>query len=97
VRVFFLRYASDLFQAEDLVTYFCVFLLASDVRVSNGRPVTNSSLIFDYEYGAEEGLRPKEYKELAITQLFYTCNMVRLCSPIPVSSFISRFSADQLC
>lgn len=55
--------------------------------VSNYRPVVNASGEFDFEYGAEEGLRPKEYADLAITELFYTCNMVR-CSP-PLLSFHS--------
>jgi len=40
----------------------------------NDRPV-NSSYIFDYEYGEPDGLRPKEYIDLAVTQLFYTSNM----------------------
>lgn len=44
--------------------------------VRNLRPQANSSLVFDFEYGAEEGLRPKEYVDLAVTELFYTCNMV---------------------
>ena len=43
--------------------------------IRNGRPLANSSLVFDFEYGAEEGLRPKEYVDLAVTELFYTCNM----------------------
>ncbi|CDZ96971.1 Peptidase M36, fungalysin [Phaffia rhodozyma] len=43
--------------------------------VNNYRPLgLNGSLLFDFEYGAEEGLRPSEYIDLAVTNLFYTCN-----------------------
>lgn len=45
-----------------------------DNWLNNGRP-QNSSFIFDYEYGEPEGLRPQEYVDLAVTQLFYTSNM----------------------
>jgi extracellular elastinolytic metalloproteinase len=44
--------------------------------VANYRPVVKNGS-FDFPYGEEEGLRPKEYADLAITELFYTCNMVR--------------------
>ncbi|KAJ9111713.1 hypothetical protein QFC19_001073 [Naganishia cerealis] len=40
----------------------------------NWRPL-NSSMMFDYEYGEYDGLRPKEYIDMAVTQLFYTTNM----------------------
>lgn len=40
----------------------------------NWRPL-NSSMTFDYEYGEYDGLRPKEYIDMAVTQLFYTTNM----------------------
>lgn len=42
--------------------------------VSNYRPV-NSSMAFVYDYGEPEGLAPKEYVDLVVTQLFYTANM----------------------
>jgi extracellular elastinolytic metalloproteinase len=42
--------------------------------LTNSRP-ENSSMIFDYEYGEPEGLRPQEYVDFAVTQLFYTSNM----------------------
>lgn len=44
--------------------------------LANYRPVVKNGS-FDFPYGEEEGLRPKEYADLAITELFYTCNMVR--------------------
>ncbi|OWZ33300.1 extracellular elastinolytic metalloproteinase [Cryptococcus neoformans c45] len=40
----------------------------------NYRP-TNDSHIFVYEYGEPEGLAPKEYVDMVVTQLFYTANM----------------------
>lgn len=40
----------------------------------NWRPI-NSSMAFEYEYGEYDGLRPKEYIDMAVTQLFYTTNM----------------------
>lgn len=39
----------------------------------NDRPV-NSSYIFDYEYLEPFGVRPKDYIDFAVTQLFYTSN-----------------------
>ncbi|ODO08638.1 extracellular elastinolytic metalloproteinase [Cryptococcus wingfieldii CBS 7118] len=42
--------------------------------LNNYRPL-NDSHIFVYDYGAEEGLAPKEYIDLVVTQLFYTSNM----------------------
>jgi extracellular elastinolytic metalloproteinase len=32
-------------------------------------------MVFVYDYGAEEGLAPKEYYEMVVTQLFYTSNV----------------------
>ena len=40
----------------------------------NYRPV-NDSLTFVYDYGELEGLGPKEYVDMVITQLFYTSNV----------------------
>ncbi|WVO16637.1 hypothetical protein L204_104316 [Cryptococcus depauperatus] len=40
----------------------------------NYRPI-NDSYIFVYDYGEYDGLEPKEYVDMVITQLFYTCNM----------------------
>jgi extracellular elastinolytic metalloproteinase len=42
--------------------------------LTNKRPV-NDSMVFVYDYGAEEGLAPKEYYEMVVTQLFYTSNV----------------------
>ncbi|QRW10241.1 extracellular metalloproteinase MEP [Ceratobasidium sp. AG-Ba] len=46
--------------------------------ISNGRPEGGESLDFTFKYGAKEGLEknPKDYIDLAVTQLFYTSNMV---------------------
>ncbi|WVQ83171.1 hypothetical protein IAT38_005310 [Cryptococcus sp. DSM 104549] len=40
----------------------------------NYRPV-NDSLTFVYDYGEVEGLAPKEYVDMVVTQLFYTSNV----------------------
>ncbi|RXK40919.1 extracellular elastinolytic metalloproteinase [Tremella mesenterica] len=40
----------------------------------NYRPV-NESLSFVYDYGEPDGLAPKEYIDMVVTQLFYTSNM----------------------
>jgi extracellular elastinolytic metalloproteinase len=40
----------------------------------NYRPV-NDSMVFAYDYGEADGLAPKEYADMVITQLFYTSNM----------------------
>lgn len=40
----------------------------------NYRPV-NESMTFVYDYGEPEGLGPKEYVDMVITQLFYTSNV----------------------
>jgi extracellular elastinolytic metalloproteinase len=40
----------------------------------NYRPI-NESMVFVYDYGETEGLGPKEYVDMVITQLFYTSNM----------------------
>lgn len=40
----------------------------------NYRP-KNESLSFVYPYLEPDGLRPKEYIDMVVTQLFYTCNM----------------------
>ena len=42
--------------------------------ITNYRPV-NDSMVFVYDYGEPEGLAPKEYADMVITQLFYTSNM----------------------
>lgn len=42
--------------------------------LKNYRPV-NESLTFVYDYGEPDGLAPREYIDLATTQLFYTSNM----------------------
>ncbi|WWC68087.1 uncharacterized protein I206_102006 [Kwoniella pini CBS 10737] len=42
--------------------------------LQNYRPIANDS-VFVYEYGEPDGLRPKEYIDMVITQLFYTSNM----------------------
>jgi len=46
--------------------------------VSNYRPDGGEGLDFTFKYGAKEGMEkdPKEYIDLAVTQLFYTSNMV---------------------
>lgn len=40
----------------------------------NYRPV-NDSMVFAFDYGEADGLAPKEYADMVITQLFYTSNM----------------------
>jgi extracellular elastinolytic metalloproteinase len=40
----------------------------------NYRPI-NDSMVFVYDYGEYEGLAPKEYIDMVVTQLFYTSNM----------------------
>ncbi|OCF58674.1 extracellular elastinolytic metalloproteinase [Kwoniella mangroviensis CBS 10435] len=40
----------------------------------NYRPIANDT-IFVYDYLEPEGVRPKDYVEMAVTQLFYTSNM----------------------
>lgn len=42
--------------------------------ISNYRPV-NDSMVFVYDYGEFDGLAPKEYIDMVVTQLFYTSNM----------------------
>ena len=42
--------------------------------LTNYRPV-NESMSFVYDYGEPEGLGPKEYVDMVITQLFYTSNV----------------------
>jgi len=42
--------------------------------LSNYRPV-NDSMIFVYDYGEPEGLGPREYIDMVVTQLFYTSNL----------------------
>ncbi|KAL7422859.1 hypothetical protein Q5752_002156 [Cryptotrichosporon argae] len=42
--------------------------------LNNYRPV-NSSHVFVYDYGEPDGLAPKEYVDLVVTQLFYTSNV----------------------
>ncbi|KAG8689399.1 Fungalysin/Thermolysin Extracellular metalloproteinase 5 [Ceratobasidium sp. 395] len=46
--------------------------------ISNYRPDGSEELDFKFKYGAKEGTEknPKEYIDLAVTQLFYTSNMV---------------------
>lgn len=40
----------------------------------NYRPI-NESMTFVFDYGEPEGLGPKEYADMVITQLFYTSNV----------------------
>ncbi|KAG8685401.1 Fungalysin/Thermolysin Extracellular metalloproteinase 5, partial [Ceratobasidium sp. 423] len=48
---------------------------------SNGRPDGGPNLVFDFPYGADpsedgwEDVQPRQYRDLSITQLFYTANM----------------------
>ncbi|WWC86773.1 uncharacterized protein L201_001652 [Kwoniella dendrophila CBS 6074] len=42
--------------------------------LKNYRPIANDT-VFVYDYGEPDGLRPKEYIDMAVTQLFYTSNM----------------------
>lgn len=40
----------------------------------NYRPI-NENMTFVYEYGEPDGLAPKEYIDMVVTQLFYTSNV----------------------
>ncbi|WRT64652.1 uncharacterized protein IL334_001586 [Kwoniella shivajii] len=42
--------------------------------LKNYRPVANDS-VFVYDYGEPDGLKPTEYIDMAVTQLFYTSNV----------------------
>lgn len=44
-----------------------------DAFLTNYRPVSKN-FTFVYDYGEPDGLAPKEYIDMVVTQLFYTCN-----------------------